>query len=107
MEEVASSKFYPWNPKVPKEIVRRHENNPILTGKDFPGDITWVFNCGIVKHDGKYVMVCRVEDSCLNAYLWIAESDDGYYFIPRVVLEFGNDYRNKNRGKYPDRSDNQ
>lgn len=77
------SEFCPWNPKIPKEIVRRYGGNPILTGKDFPGDVTWVFNSGVVKHEGRYVMVCRVEDSCLNAYLWIAESDDGYKFKPR------------------------
>ena len=77
------SEFYPWNEKAPKEVVRRYGGNPILTGKDFPGDITWVFNCGVVKHEGKYVMVCRVEDSCLNAYMWIAESADGYSFVPR------------------------
>lgn len=77
------SEFIPFDPERPKEIVRRYEGNPILTGADFPGDITWVFNSAVVKKDGRYIMVCRVEDSCLNPYMWVAESDDGLRFRPR------------------------
>lgn len=77
------STFIPFNPNRPKEIVRRYEGNPILTGADFPGDITWVFNSGVVKKDGHYIMVCRVEDSCLNPYMWVADSADGLRFKPR------------------------
>ncbi len=66
-------------------ICKRHEGNPILTGKDFPpeADIKYVFNSGIVKYNGTYVMVCRVENSALNDRFWIAESKDGYHFTPR------------------------
>ncbi len=73
----------PFNPNRPKRIVERYEGNPLLTGDDFPGDITFVFNSGVVKHDGRYVMVCRVEDACLNRFLWVADSDDGLHFTPR------------------------
>ena len=77
------SVFKPWDASRAKDVVRRHKKNPILTGADFPGDITWVFNSGVVKHDGRTIMVCRVEDAALNAYLWIADSDDGVRFTPR------------------------
>jgi len=77
------STFYPFDPKKPKEIVRRYEGNPILTGADFPGDISSVFNSGVVKDEGRYIMVCRVEDSALYAYMWVADSDDGFDFTPR------------------------
>lgn len=65
-------------------ICKRYEGNPILTGKDFPVeyDIKTVFNSGIVKYNGKYIMVCRVEDSSLFDRFWIAESKDGYHFEP-------------------------
>jgi len=66
-------------------ICKRYEGNPILTGKDFPqdADIKAVFNSGIVKHEGRYIMVCRVENSALLDRFWVAESDDGYTFKPR------------------------
>lgn len=73
----------PFNPDRPKRIVVRHPESPILTAADFPGDITYVFNSAVVKHDGKYIMVCRVEDACLNRFLWVADSDDGIRFRPR------------------------
>jgi predicted GH43/DUF377 family glycosyl hydrolase len=66
-------------------ICRRYKGNPILTGKDFPpeADIKYVFNSGIVKYKGTYVMVCRTENSALFDRFWIAESKDGYHFKPR------------------------
>ncbi len=66
-------------------ICKRYEGNPILTGKDFPAeaDIKYVFNSGIVKYNGVYTMVCRVENSALLDRFWIAESTDGYHFKPR------------------------
>ncbi|NLE85253.1 MAG: glycosidase [Myxococcales bacterium] len=66
-------------------LLRRHEAGPILRGRDFPAAarIQRVFNSGIVKHEGRYVMACRVEDRALRNQIWIAESDDGYRFVPR------------------------
>jgi predicted GH43/DUF377 family glycosyl hydrolase len=66
-------------------ICKRYEGNPILTGKDFPpeADIKNVFNSGIAKYNGIYMMVCRVENSALFDRFWIAESPDGYHFKPR------------------------
>ncbi|MEM8783568.1 MAG: glycoside hydrolase family 130 protein [Planctomycetota bacterium] len=66
-------------------VIERYEKNPILTAKDFPDEyhLLHVFNSGIHKHDGKYLMVCRCEDAGLKAYFWIAESDDGIHFTPR------------------------
>jgi predicted GH43/DUF377 family glycosyl hydrolase len=77
------STFKPWDASRKKDVVRRHEANPILTAADFPGDITWVFNSGVIEHDGRTVMVCRVEDAALNPYMWVADSDDGVRFTPR------------------------
>jgi predicted GH43/DUF377 family glycosyl hydrolase len=77
--------FQPFNPDRPKRIIKRYDGNPILTGDDFPGDITWVFNCGVVKDNGKYIMLCRVEDSSLFRFLWVADSDDGFHFKPRPM----------------------
>jgi len=67
-------------------ICKRYEGNPVLTGKDFPAeaDIKNVFNSGIVKYKGIYMMVCRVENSALFVQFWVAESKDGYHFKPRT-----------------------
>jgi len=66
-------------------ICKRYEGNPILTGKDFPvdADIKNVFNSGIIKYNGTYLMVCRVENSALFDRFWLADSKDGYHFKPR------------------------
>jgi predicted GH43/DUF377 family glycosyl hydrolase len=67
-----------------KAIVVRHPGNPILTGANFPNDIVTVFNSSVVKQaSDRYVMVCRVEDSALGRYLWVADSKDGVRFEPR------------------------
>lgn len=76
--------FQEFDPNRPKRLVHRYEGNPILTAEDFPGDVTWVFNSGVVKTaEDKYVMVCRLEDAALFRFIWIADSDDGYKFTPR------------------------
>jgi len=66
-------------------IVRRYGQNPILTGRDFPDayHIVHVFNSGITKYNGRYLMVCRCEDASLKPYCWMAESDDGLRFTLR------------------------
>jgi predicted GH43/DUF377 family glycosyl hydrolase len=66
-------------------VLDRHPNNPILTGADFPKEsgVARVFNSGVVKWKGRYYMACRAEDRALRNRIWIAESEDGYKFVPR------------------------
>lgn len=68
-----------------KPVLRRSANNPILTGADFPASsgVKRVFNSGVIKHDGRYYMACRVEDGALRNRIWIAESTDGTSFEPQ------------------------
>lgn len=40
-------------------VMKRHEANPILTVKDVPYEPALVFNAGVTKYEGKYVMVFR------------------------------------------------
>jgi len=71
----------------PNKIVKRYKGNPVLTKNDFPteANIKTVFNSGVIKVDDKYIMVCRVEDAALTNRMWIAESNDGFKFIPRAL----------------------
>ena len=66
-------------------IVDRYPQNPILTGADFPpgSGIVRVFNSGVIKWRGRYIMACRAEDQALVGRIWIAESTDGVHFVPR------------------------
>lgn len=67
-----------------KYIVTRYPKNPILTAKDFPGDIVTAFNAGVIKQGPrKYTMVIRVENSALERYMWVCDSTDGIHFTPR------------------------
>ena len=66
------------------EYITRYSNNPILTAFEVPYPATLIFNAGVAKYEGKYVMVfrndvgpapgnARVEQTNIG----IAYSDDG------------------------------
>ena len=67
-------------------LLVRSPKNPILTGRDFPADsgVKRVFNSGVIKAGKRTIMACRVEDAALRNRIWIADSDDGYRFVPRA-----------------------
>jgi beta-1,4-mannooligosaccharide/beta-1,4-mannosyl-N-acetylglucosamine phosphorylase len=70
----------------------RHPDNPILTRDDVPDisphifDATSVFNPGAIKHDGKYLLMLRVQTRGRETFLVMAESADGVHFEPRNEL---------------------
>ena len=71
--------------------VVRYGGNPVLSAKDVPYDATLIFNAGVTKYQGKYVMVFRndihpnaPEFSCDDATnLGVAFSDDGIHWDVR------------------------
>lgn len=83
-------------------IITRYENNPVLSMKDVPYEATCIYNAGITKYQGKYIMVFR-NDVRTNGYgtmplsridLGLAISDDGIHwkvsdkpFIPQSAIE--------------------
>ena len=60
--------------------ISRYGKNPILTKEDVPFKVNSIFNPGAVKHNGKYLLLCRVEMPIGRSSLIIAESSDGYNF---------------------------
>jgi predicted GH43/DUF377 family glycosyl hydrolase len=66
-----------------KEIVKRYQKNPILTADDMPFACSGIYNSGVVKFDGKYLMLCRVESIDISNYFIPAISEDGYHFKVR------------------------
>ena len=60
--------------------ISRYGKNPILTKEDVPFKVNSIFNPGAVKHNGKYLLLCRVEMPIGRSSLVVAESPDGYNF---------------------------
>ncbi len=65
------------------DVVQRYEGNPILTAADVPYPVETVHNAGVVKHDGRYIMVFRSHRANGRSILGVADSDDGYHFTVR------------------------
>ena len=64
-------------------IVRRFKGNPILTKDDVPYPVATVHNAGMVKHDGRYLMLFRAHRRNGRSILGLAESEDGFHFRVR------------------------
>jgi predicted GH43/DUF377 family glycosyl hydrolase len=61
-------------------IVHRYEGNPILTRTDVPYPVATVHNAGVVKHQGRYMMLFRSHEHNGRSVIGLATSDDGYRF---------------------------
>lgn len=67
-------------------IITRYENNPVLTCKDVPYDCALVFNAGVIKWKGQYLMVFRndynhIEGSRFGGTnIGLCTSDDGIHW---------------------------
>ncbi len=61
-------------------VVKRFEGNPILTKDDVPYEVATVHNAGVVKHQGKYIMIFRSHLLNGRSILGKAISDDGFHF---------------------------
>jgi predicted GH43/DUF377 family glycosyl hydrolase len=66
-----------------KQFVTRYEGNPILTKDDIPYPVQMVYNAGVTKFDGKYVMLFRSLLDTGRSIIGLAESEDGFNFKPR------------------------
>ena len=64
-------------------VISRHPANPVLSARDVPYPATLVFNAGVTKYQGRYVMVFRNDvgqagkPSVHETNLGLAYSDDG------------------------------
>jgi len=60
--------------------ITRYKKNPILTKEDVPFRVNSIFNAGAVKHNGKYLLLCRVEMPIGRSSFVLAESENGADF---------------------------
>ena len=68
---------------VGEPVVKRYEKNPILTKDDVPYAVETVHNAGVVKHEGRYVMLFRSHRRNGRSIIGLAESEDGFSFKVR------------------------
>jgi predicted GH43/DUF377 family glycosyl hydrolase len=61
-------------------LIKRYQNNPILTKNDVPYPVATVHNAAVVKFNGKYIMIFRSHKLNGRSILGKAESDDGFNF---------------------------
>lgn len=61
-------------------IIKRYKKNPILTKKDVPYPVETVHNAGVIKFNGKYVMLFRSHLNTGRSIIGKAESPDGLKF---------------------------
>ena len=61
-------------------VVKRYAKNPILTKEQVPYKVETVHNAGVVKHQGKYVMLFRSHLQNGRSIIGLAESADGFSF---------------------------
>ena len=64
-------------------MIKRFENNPILTPEDMPVPCCAVYNSGVIKTAaGEYVMASRFEYPNKRQAAWVSRSQDGINFVP-------------------------
>ena len=61
-------------------IIKRYKKNPILTKEDVPYPVATVHNAGIVKHNGRYIMLFRSHLHNGRSIIGRADSEDGFSF---------------------------
>ncbi len=64
-------------------IIRRYEENPILTRDDVPYPVETVHNAGVVRHRGGYLMLFRAHLRNGRSIIGLAEGPDGFHFRVR------------------------
>lgn len=82
-------------------VVTRYKENPILTSKDIPYTEGIIYNGGVIKYEGRYVMMVRVDHADLAAQkmkgttdIALAFSDDGisWQIRPQPCIAWKDDH---------------
>ncbi len=69
--------------KRPGTLVKRYENNPILTKSNIPYPVVTVHNAGVIKEGGRYYMLFRSHQHNGRSIIGLADSEDGFSFTAR------------------------
>ncbi len=63
-----------------RDLIHRWEGNPIIRAEDVPFPCLDVRNAGVVKFEGRYILLLTIEALDGRTRIYRAESEDGYYF---------------------------
>ncbi|NUP99396.1 MAG: glycoside hydrolase family 130 protein [Armatimonadetes bacterium] len=91
--------FEPIGPLTSSPLITRHPANPVLSAADVPYQATLIFNAGVARYQGRYVMVFRNdygpagEEKLTGTNLGLAFSDDGvrWEVQPKPCFELGDE----------------
>ncbi len=80
-------------------LIHRHPSNPVLSATDVPYQAALIFNAGVTKYQGRYVMVFRndygslAEQKLEGTNMGLAFSDDGvaWTVTPEPCFEFSSE----------------
>ena len=67
-----------------ENIITRYAKNPILTREDVPYPVTTIHNAGVVKYNGRYIMLFRSHLHNGRSIIGRADSKDGFSFHLRL-----------------------
>jgi len=67
---------------MPERILKKYENNPVVTPAMMPREVLYTFNPGAIYHNGEYILMMDATTTDDIHRLWIARSKDGYHFTP-------------------------
>jgi beta-1,4-mannooligosaccharide/beta-1,4-mannosyl-N-acetylglucosamine phosphorylase len=65
-----------------KRLLKKYDQNPVVTPAMMPETVLYVFNPGAIKHDNEYILMMDTTTLDDIHRLWIARSKDGYNFTP-------------------------
>lgn len=65
-----------------QRVLKKYDQNPILTPADMPVEVLYTFNPGAIKYKDTYIMILDATTPDDIHRLWIARSKDGYHFTP-------------------------
>lgn len=63
-------------------LLKKYENNPVMSPDKMPEEVLYTFNPGAIKHNGEYILLMDVTGLDDIHRLWIARGKDGYHFTP-------------------------
>lgn len=64
-----------------RDVIRRYEDNPLITIDDLPFACSAVWNAGVTRFDSEYLLLLTVETLEGFGSIYLARSPDGYRFF--------------------------
>jgi len=67
--------------KTGRDIIHRYKGNPIITIEDLPFQCSDIWNAGVVRFRGEYLLLLTIETLEGISNIYLAHGSDGYHFF--------------------------